>query len=138
MATAFGRPFYLRSSSFITFLILLSWSNLVLAGEIHEAVKNNDLVKVKSLIKDSSDLVFSKDEDGFTPLHLAAANGYKDIAELLLASKADIEAKDKSRSTPLHQGQGRRQYSLDHRGREGLQGCGGSAVGKRCRCQCSR
>jgi ankyrin repeat protein len=103
MVTAFGRPFYLRSSSFITFLILVSWSNLVLAGEIHEAVKNNDLVKVKSLIKDSPDLVFSKDEDGFTPLHLAAANGYKDIAELLLASKADIEAKDKSRSTPLHQ-----------------------------------
>ena len=60
-------------------------------------------MKVKSLIKDSPDLVFSKDEDGFTPLHLAAANGYKDIAELLLASKADIEAKDKSRSTPLHQ-----------------------------------
>ena len=88
MATAFGRPFYLRSSSFITFLILVSWSNLVLAGEIHEAVKNTDLVKVKSLIKDSPDLVFSKDEDGFTPLHLAAANGYKDIAELLLASKS--------------------------------------------------
>src|SRR6266568_779470 len=103
MATVFGRFFYLHSSSFITFLILVSWSNLVLAGEIHEAVKNKDVVKVKSLIKNSPDVVFSKDEDGFTPLHLAAANGYKDIAELLLASKADIEATDNSGSTPLHQ-----------------------------------
>jgi Ankyrin repeat len=33
--------------------------------------------------------IFSKDEDGFTPLHLAAANGYKDMAEFLLANKAD-------------------------------------------------
>ena len=73
-----------------------------MAGEIHEAAKNNDLAKVRSP-KDSPDLVFSKDEDGFTPLHLAAANGYTETAELLLANKADVNAKDNSQSTPLHQ-----------------------------------
>ncbi len=46
---------------------------------------------------------FYKDEDGFTPLHLAAANGYKTMAEFLLANKADVNAKDNSQSTPLHQ-----------------------------------
>ena len=103
MAPPFGRVSPLRSSSFIAFLILLAWSNLVLAGEIHEAVKNNDVAKVSSLIKSSPNLVFSKDGDGFTPLHLAAANGYTKMAELLLASKADANAKDNNGSTPLHQ-----------------------------------
>lgn len=97
------RPLRVRKFPFIAFLLVLSSSNLALAGEIHEAVKNNELVKVRSLIKDSPDLVFSKDEDGFTPLHLAAANGYKEIAELLLANKADVNAKDNGESTPLHQ-----------------------------------
>lgn len=103
MVKIFGRPFSLRAFRFAALLLLLSSSNLALAGEIHDAVKNNDLAKVRSLIKDSPDLVFSKDEDGFTPLHLAAANGYKEMAELLLANKADVNARDNSQSTPLHQ-----------------------------------
>jgi ankyrin repeat protein len=103
MVTIVGRPFRLRNVRFIAFLLLLSSSDLVLAGEIHEAVKNDDLAKVRSLINNNPDLVFSKDEDGFTPLHLAAANGYKDMAEFLLANKADANATDNSQSTPLHQ-----------------------------------
>ncbi|MGB2837507.1 MAG: ankyrin repeat domain-containing protein [Candidatus Sulfotelmatobacter sp.] len=103
MVRIFGRPFSLRTFRFATLLLVLSSSNLALAGEIHDAVKNNDLAKVRSLIKDSPDLVFSKDEDGFTPLHLAAASGYKEMAELLLANKADVNARDNSQSTPLHQ-----------------------------------
>ena len=103
MVKIFGRPFSLRAFRFAALLLLLSSSNLALAGEIHDAVKNNDLAKVRGLIKDSPDLVFSKDEDGFTPLHLADANGYKEMAELLLANKADVNARDNSQSTPLHQ-----------------------------------
>ena len=98
-----GRPFSLRRFRVAAFLLVLSSSNLALAGQIHEAVKNNDLAKVRSLIQDSPDLVFSKDEDGFTPLHLAAANGYRDMAELLVTNKADPNAKDNGQSTPLHQ-----------------------------------
>ena len=37
-----------------------------------------------------------------TPLHAAAYNGYKDVAELLLANKADVNAKDSDGMTPLH------------------------------------
>ena len=103
MVTIVGRRFRLRSFRFLAFMLVLSSSNFVLAGEIHEAVKNDDLAKVRSLINDNPDLVFSKDEDGFTPLHLAAANGYKTMAEFLLANKADVNAKDNSQSTPLHQ-----------------------------------
>src|SRR6185503_395937 len=82
---------------------MLTWSSLALCGEIHEAVKDNDIAKVRELIKNNPDLVASKDEDGFTPLHLAAANGYKGMVEFLLTTKAEVNSKDNAGSTPLHQ-----------------------------------
>ncbi len=42
------------------------------------------------------------DNQGRTPLHLAAINGMKGLAEALLAKSADIEARDKMGWTPLH------------------------------------
>jgi ankyrin repeat protein len=103
MVTVSGRASHFRASQIIAFLLLLTWGNLAFAAGIHEAVKKNDVAKVKNLIKNNPDLLLSKDEDGFTPLHLAAANGYKEMTEFLLASKADVNAKDNSGSTPLHQ-----------------------------------
>ena len=38
-----------------------------------------------------------------TPLHLAADNGHKEIVELLIAKGADVNAKNKGGSTPLHE-----------------------------------
>jgi hypothetical protein len=38
-----------------------------------------------------------------TPLHVAALTGHKDIAELLLAKGADVNAKSNGGLTPLHQ-----------------------------------
>lgn len=35
-------------------------------------------------------------------MHHAAALGHKDVAELLLANKAEVNAKDKHGATPLH------------------------------------
>ena len=71
------------------------------SGEILEAAKSGDLAKVKALLKGNPDLVLSKDTNGMTPLHFSA-QGHKDVAELLLASKAEVNAKDKTGSTPLH------------------------------------
>ena len=65
----------------IAFVVVVTSCCTLFAGVIHEAVKGNDISTVRKLINDNPDLVSSKDEDGFTPLHLAAANGYKDIAE---------------------------------------------------------
>jgi len=39
--------------------------------------------------------------NGFTPLHSAALVGHKEIAELLIAAGADVNAKGKCGSTPL-------------------------------------
>ena len=45
--------------------------------------------------------VNAKDKSGDTPLHYAALGGYKDVAELLLASGAEINVKDGKGMTPL-------------------------------------
>ncbi len=84
-------------------LFMFAISSLAYYGEIHDAAEKGDLEKVKVLLKANSDLVSSKDDKGYeyTPLHLAAMGGHKDIVELLLSKKADVNAKDKCGSTPL-------------------------------------
>jgi hypothetical protein len=71
-------------------------------GSLHEAAFNGKLEKAKSLIKANPDLVNSQASYASqTPLHLAAEYGHKDVAELLLANKADVEAKASGGWTPL-------------------------------------
>jgi hypothetical protein len=73
------------------------------SASFHEAVKGGDLEKVKTLLEGNPNLVFSADNpNGYTPLHCAALKGQKDVAALLLASKAVINAKDNCGRTPLH------------------------------------
>jgi ankyrin repeat protein len=69
--------------------------------EILAAAKSGDLAKVTALLKDNPELVSSKDDYGDTPLHWAALNGHKDVAEFLLVTKADVDAKDDRGHTPL-------------------------------------
>ena len=72
------------------------------SASFHDAARNGDLERVKALLKDNPDLVFSKDSIGQTPLHYAAYWGYKGVAALLLASKAEVNAKNNDGYTPLH------------------------------------
>ncbi len=63
-------------------------------GSLHEAAMNGKLEKAKALIKANPNLVNSQASYGnVTPLQLAARYGHRDVAELLLANKADVEAK---------------------------------------------
>jgi len=73
-----------------------------LAASCHDAAMGGDLVKVQALLKDNPDLVFSKDNKGMSPLHWAAQAGHKDVAELLLAKGADVNAMDNEGRMPLH------------------------------------
>ena len=43
----------------------------------------------------------AKSKYGVTPLHYAAGNGHKEIAELFIAKDADVNAKTTGGKTPL-------------------------------------
>jgi ankyrin repeat protein/protocatechuate 3,4-dioxygenase beta subunit len=69
---------------------------------IQDAIQNNNLIQVKTLLKDNPSLVFSKDKESRTPLILSALAGHTDVTEFLLANKSEINAKDMFGRTPLH------------------------------------
>jgi len=66
---------------------------------IHDAVRRGDLVKIRGLLQNDPTLVSSKDGQDRTPLSQAPN---KDVAELLLAKGADVNARDNRHFTPLH------------------------------------
>ena len=70
----------------------LSYAN---AQEFYNAVQKGDLEKVKALLKDNPDLINIRNgQEVGPPLRWAAFYGQKEVAELLLANKADVNGKD--------------------------------------------
>jgi ankyrin repeat protein len=70
---------------------------------LRDAAIAGDMENVMALLKEHPDLIFGRDHAwyGWTPLHLAAAYGHKDMAEFLLAQRADVNARDQRGGTPL-------------------------------------
>jgi ankyrin repeat protein len=58
--------------------------------------------KVDAFLKQDKNLVNARDKGGKEPLHWAALYGQKEVADLLLAQKADVNALDEQGFTPLH------------------------------------
>ena len=83
-------------------LVVLAWSSLAFCGEIDDAARSGDLVKVRALLKENPNSVFSRNTNGATPLHVAVFHGYNEVVELLLANKADVNATNNYGDTPLH------------------------------------
>ena len=69
---------------------------------IHEAARIGELERVRTLLKGEPNLVFRKDESGWTPLHSATIGRHKEVAALLLGNNAEVDAKDNDGWTPLH------------------------------------
>jgi len=92
-----------RAAAALLLSAALAWSLPGFCGPIHEAARNGNTKKVESLLKEQPTLVSSKEEEfGQTPLHIAAFNGRLEVAKLLVANKADVNAKAKNGSMPLH------------------------------------
>ncbi len=77
-------------------VLLWAWVAGACAAEIHDAVKDNDVEKVKAMLKENRLLIHEKDNYGETPLHKAAFYGRLEIAKVLIANKADVNAQDKA------------------------------------------
>jgi len=104
MSSLSGRSCRSRSFLFAASLaVVLAWGSSGFCDTIHDASRDGDLAKVRSLLKGDSSLVISKDAElSATPLHWAAANGHMDVARFLLANKAQVNAKNNEGQTPLH------------------------------------
>ena len=68
---------------------------------IHEAAKTGNIEAVKQHLAAGTD-VNAKNDDGTTPLRLAAFYGHMEIVELLIEKGADVNAKEEDGFTPLH------------------------------------
>ena len=71
-------------------------------NKIHSAARNGRYIKVWQRIKWNPDRVLRRDVENQTPLHLAAEKGHKRLVKLLLANKAEINARDGDGRTALH------------------------------------
>ena len=68
---------------------------------IHDAAKAGDINAVKQHLADGVEVNAKDSLHGETPLHSAAAFGRKEIAELLIAKGADVNAVDDDGFKPL-------------------------------------
>jgi ankyrin repeat protein len=62
--------------------------------DIHAAASEGDLAAVSALLSEHPDQVNAVNEDGATPLHLAAARGHAEVVRFLLGNGSDISAAD--------------------------------------------
>ena len=70
---------------------------------IHQAVFDGNIGAVKQHLDAGTDVNAKSAGGKLTPLHLAARSGQKEIAQLLIAKGADVNAKTKRGDTPLDQ-----------------------------------
>ena len=71
-------------------------------GDIQDAAKSGDIERVRTLLNSNPNLLSSKTDEGLTPLHEAALYGRKEVVELLLDRKAEINSTDNGGGTALH------------------------------------
>ena len=91
--------------SCLVLMILLggfaSGCSMIRSDTLENAVRSDDPKKIQNHL-DADANVNQTNENGQTPLHLAAQKGYKEVAGMLIGSNANVEAKDKEGRTPLH------------------------------------
>lgn len=86
-------------------LAVLLVATATFSGEIHRAIADGDVARVKDLLRQDPSLANVPDEaDRFSslPLHLAAQGGDLEIVKVLLDAGVDVDCGDSDESTPLH------------------------------------
>ena len=91
---------YRKKIVFLT--VLLACSIPLSAAEIHNAANSGQINQLRAMLAENPAMANAKDNDGFTPLHKAAHQGYVDVADFLINNGAYIDAKTNNGFTPLH------------------------------------
>ena len=96
----------MEAKSIIGSLVLISgllcaWFPLQ-AGELNDATKTGDVVKIRQLLEQGADINAKSGVFEWAPLHIAIALRKTKIIELLIEKGADLEALDRDQRTPLH------------------------------------
>ena len=97
----------------VSLMLCLMSLPVMAGGPLHEATKEGDVAKIRTLLSGVSSWVnrwFSRTlsnkdargDDVLTPLHRAAMNGQVEAVRALLKAGADVNAQDKYEVTPLH------------------------------------
>ena len=72
-------------------------------SKIHDLVSTGDLEGIRTWLHDHPEDINARNEDGYTPLHLASREGHAEVVELLLAVPGvDVNAIDHLGRTTLH------------------------------------
>ena len=86
----------------IAALVLVGCGNPEADRALVVSIREDDMEAVQQALSDGADVNAKGGMIGGTPLHDAALNGHKEIAELLIAEGAEVNAKGKPGRTPLH------------------------------------
>jgi len=70
--------------------------------ELYNAVGDGHVGQVEAALGRGANVNSPAGSWGSTPLHAAAVNGHVEVAHVLLAARADLNARDRWESTPLH------------------------------------
>jgi ankyrin repeat protein len=84
-----------------TTLVLTARAGAKASTPLHQAVADDNLKEVRSLISKGAN-VNAKDNEGRTPLFYAVENGHSLLCDLLIVKGADVNVKDEAGDTPLH------------------------------------
>lgn len=89
-------------SLILVLILLLAVVGPTWSSEIHDAASQGEITKVETILAENPELVNTQDKRSYTPLHIAAYLGHKDVVELLIANGGNVSIEDKDGRSPLH------------------------------------
>lgn len=85
----------------LTVLLLAGYSHADKSRSFFMAVGKNDINQVRKMVEKEPSLISAASGSRMTALHIAAASGYVQLAQVLIDSGADVNARTVNFTTPL-------------------------------------